>query len=526
MPSVSLRLLAATAVSSGLALHAVPAQGRGLDRIRAVVVERQAVFDSVEARFWPYRVANALHVETRPWIVRRELLFAEGERFDSALVAESERNLRALGIFRDVWIAALQTDSGVVVLVRTADAWTTTVGVGVATSGTQSAVDLSLQEGNLLGTRTAAVLAYHNDPDRSSIAAGFDTPRAIADQVGIGATVVDRSDGRSGNFTVRLPFLSLSSRAGWSLLGAWSEGRVLRFAEGSGLPVDSLWRDAALLRVDVATALSGSPRGFVRVGMQGQLRREDFVPLASREAAPRTATATAGPYLSLRVPRFLRVRNVTSMNRVEDVDLGASLTAGLLLAPAAWGYDRSGLGVSLGAGLGARLPGGFARLGLRLSALQTRAGTDSASLEAASAVVLQPGPRHLLVAHASGGVLRNPAPGAEFDLGLGTGLRAFPAHAFTGDRQFTLAVEYRWLAWPRLLGLAGVGAAAFAGTAGAWYDGAPVRHGTELGVGLRLASLREVGGVWRLDLARRLATDRLAGGWVASLGRGFVFGRI
>ena len=510
-----------------MAVPRADAQGRSPDRIRAVIVRREAVFDSIEAvQFWPYRVANALHVETRPWVIRRELLFAEGERFDSALMAESERNLRGLGIFRDVSIDHERTDSGVVILVWTADAWSTTMGVGVATSGTQSVLDLSLQEGNLLGTRTAAVLAYRNDPDRSSIAVAFDTPRALADYVGIGASLTDRSDGRAGTFAVRFPFLSLSARAGGSVIGAWSEGRLLRFAGGGGAPVDSLWREAALIRADAATAITASPRGFVRVGMQVQVRREDIVPLLDRATVPKTVTLTAGPYVTRRAPRFFRVRNVIHMDRVEDVDLGTSASFGILLAPAAWGYQRSGIGVSLGGGIGVRLPSGFGRLGVRVSALQTAEGTDSASAEAAGSIVLQPGPRHLIVAHASGGVLRRPAPGREFDLGLGTGLRAYPAHSFTGDRQFVLATEYRWLAWQRLAGLVGVGAAVFGGTAGAWYHGAPVRRGSELGAGLRIASIREVGGVWRLDLSRRRATEDLAAGWVLSLGRGFVFGGI
>ena len=41
-----------------------------------------------------------------------------------------------------------------------------------------------------------------------------------------------------------------------------------------------------------------------------------------------------------------------------------------------------------------------------------------------------------------------------------------------------------------------------------------------------LASIREVGGIWRLDLSRRMAGAGFAGGWVASLGRGFIFGGI
>ncbi len=105
-------------------------------------------------------------------------------------------------------------------------------------------------------------------------------------------------------------------------------------------------------------------------------------------------------------------------------------------------------------------------------------------------------------------------------------MRAYPAHAFTGDRFFVLAGEYRLLVWPRLFGLVGVGAAAFAGHAGAWDGGDPRRTGTEFGMGLRIASLREAGGIWRLDLSRRLAGSGFSGGLVASLGRGFVFGGI
>jgi hypothetical protein len=78
---------------------------------------------------------------------------------------------------------------------------------------------------------------------------------------------------------------------------------------------------------------------------------------------------------------------------------------------------------------------------------------------------------------------------------------------------------------PRLFGLVGVERPPLPGTPEPG-TAAPRRAGTELGAGLRLASIREAGGIWRLDLSRRLASDGFAAGWVASLGRGFVFGGI
>lgn len=506
-----------------LAASTAAAQGRP-DRIRAVIVQNDPVFDATEARFWPWRLANALHVETREYVIRRELLFDVGDPVDDALIAESERNLRALGIFRDVVILGQDTDSGVVMIVRTADAWTTTLGMGIATSGSQSAIDLSVQEGNLLGTRTVALLAYRNDTDRSSVALAFDTPRAIGDRIGVGASFIERSDGRAGTGSLRLPFLSLSSRVGASLNASAFQGRVLQFANGA--ITDSLWRESAVLRGDAAVAVVAGPRGFLRVGLLGQWLRDDLIALEAKAAIPRTRTAVVGPYLSARVPRYIRVRNVERMERTEDIDLGVSANAALLAAPSAWGYRRNGVGASLGVAVGVRLPTGFARLGASGSILQTSEGTDSATVLAAGTIIAQPGLRHLVVLHASGGMQRNAVPGREFDLGLGAGLRAWPAHAFTGDRYYVLAAEYRALVLPRLFGVVGVGVAAFAGQGGAWNDGDPVRDGTEAGLGLRIASLREAGGVWRLDLSRRVAGHGYAGGWVMSLGRGFVFGRI
>ena len=103
----------------------------------------------------------------------------------------------------------------------------------------------------------------------------------------------------------------------------------------------------------------------------------------------------------------------------------------------------------------------------------------------------------------SGGVQHNAVPGREFDLGLGTGLRAFPAHAFTGDRYFVLASEYRYLVWPRLLGLVGVGAARSPDMPARGTVATRDCTGTEFGLGLA-TGLHPRGG--RHLAARRLAS--------------------
>ena len=514
--------LVLAALACGTRLNAQATSG---PTIRAIVVDRSEVFDSVETRsFWGFGLVNALHAKTRPYVVRRELLFEVGQPYDTARVNESARNLRALSIFSDVRIDTVTTDSGLTVRVRTTDGWTTNVGFGIRTSGSQRVINAFVQEINLLGTRTVATLGFEDDPDRSTVIVGFDTPRLVASRVGMGASYSRRSDGHSAAAGIRYPFFNLSSRAAGSVNWALFDGRVLRY-EG-GFLEDSARRELMVVRGDGAIALRASPRGYLRVGLTGQVRRDDFGPEGGTAELPRTVTVAAGPYVAARKPRYIQVRNFESMGRVEDVDLGPGVRADIAVAPKAWGYQRDGVGGRASATVGLKVPTGFINLGASGGGLRTSAGTDSSSFDAFGLAVAQPNDRHLLVAHVEGGRLNNPPFGVDYDFGLGYGVRAFPSHAFTGDRYYLLNGEYRWLALPRVLGLVGVGIAGFVDHGGAWFSGDDRRSGTDAGFGLRIGSIRSAASiVGRLDVAYRFESDVQQGGWIVSLGRGFAWQR-
>lgn len=139
--------------------------------------------------------------------------------------------------------------------------------------------------------------------------------------------------------------------------------------------------------------------------------------------------------------------------------------------------------------------------------------------------MLQRNVRHVAVLYAGAGRQVNPAPGAEFDMGLTVGPRAFPQHAFTGDRYFFGSAEYRYTVLEEWLKLFGVGVAAFVDHGGAWFGGGSPRTGTDLGLGLRVGSSRfaSPGGAGRIDRSYRLANGAQPGGFVVSVGRGFAF---
>ena len=491
--------------------------------IRTVELHRRDIFDPHE-RSWFARLANRLHFQTRSAVIRRELLIRAGQPYDSALVAESERNLRAMGIFRRVKIDSVRTPQGLVLQVLTKDGWSTQADWRFRSTGGEVAFTIGLVENNLLGTAAAAAVRYRKDPDRSTVAFSFRRPRLFAGAVGLGFSYENRSDGKSMGVGVDQPFFSLTSPRAFRFEAEDRQERVLRFRDGQDVASDTLRRRYTIVRGSVAKAVRASSAGFLRIGVAGQVRRDDFLPEVSAEAFPRNVTGTLGAYLVLNRARFIVTKGYAGFAREEDVDLGTTLRVGLIAAPKLFGYDRNGIGTELGGRVGARIPGGFGFLDAGANGLFTSAGLDSGSVQVAATTVFQPGPGHMAVFHAEAGWLKNPLPGEEFDLGLGSGPRAFGSHAFTGDRSVFLSGEYRITVADDLFRMLGLGIAGFVDHGGAWYAGSPRRMGWDAGVGLRLGASRSSDtDALRFDLARRFANDVEPAGWVLTVGKGFAF---
>jgi hypothetical protein len=488
-----------------------------------VQLQPRDIFDPDE-RSWLARMANRLHFQTRPAVVRREVLLHPGELYDSALVAESERNLRALGIFRRVQIDSVRADSGLVLRVLTKDGWSTQLDWRFRSTGGEVAFTLGLVEINLLGTASTAAVRYHKDPDRSSVALQFRRRRLFADKVGLAAQYENRSDGRMAALSLDRPFFSLTSPQAFRFDAEDHDERVLRFFNGMDRARDTLQRRFSLLRGSAAWALHAASSGYLRLGVTAQVRRDDTLRVGSGLPFPQTVTASIGPYLTWNQAHFLVTRGYAGFGREEDVDIGMTLRVGLHAAPKLFGYDRDGVGPEVSGRVGARLPGGFAFLDAIADGLYTSAGLDSGSVQIGGTVVLQPAPRHIAILHLEGGWLKNPVPGEEFDMGLGSGPRAFGSHAFTGNRSIFGTAEYRYTVVDDLAGLVGLGVAGFVDHGGAWYAGSPRRVGWDAGVGLRVGASRSSDTpALRFDLTHRFANDVEKAGWVLSVGKGFVF---
>src|SRR3954453_13439547 len=75
--------------------------------IGKITIDSVDVYSHKEAsKGWFYRAADALHIETRDPVIRKFLLFREGDVYRPERLAETERALRALHFLKSASVTA------------------------------------------------------------------------------------------------------------------------------------------------------------------------------------------------------------------------------------------------------------------------------------------------------------------------------------------------------------------------------------------------------------------------------------
>ena len=458
-----------------------------------------------------HRFANALHIKTKPDIIRTQLLLESGDLYTEQRVEETERLLRSNRYLRDATITPVGLTNGVVDLeVRTSDVWTLSPSLSLSRSGGTNAGGFGLKEYNLLGTGSTIGVAYKSDVDRDSLTLKFLDRNILSSRYQLLAQYSDASDGFIKRFALNKPFFSLDTRrAGGVIL---EDGRRTESLYDSG---------------EIATQYEHSfARHETYVGWSAGLKNNwsrrfvTGVGVDSHQYAP----APDDLYPDIPLPddrkfvypfvgvEFLQddyetTRNLDQMNRTEDRHLG--LRAAFRIGYAAqsigstadaWIYQgdlantllRSKKNtLVLSAGLSGRVESGQARntLGL-VSARFDRRQSESRLL-------------HISLSATAGDKLD-----LENTIYLGgdSGLRGYPLRYQAGDSSALFTIEQRLFTDWNPFRLVDVGAAVFFDAGRTWgHD--PVQ-GTNygwlknVGIGLRLGSSRSgIGSMMHIDLA-------------------------
>ena len=491
---------------------ALEARGARIGHIRVVTRDIFDTADPKEDKLL-FHWANSLHIETRPGVIERALLFKTGDPVSVRVIDETERLLRSVRYLYDVHIRPVAVNDGVVdIEVETHDTWSLDLGVSAGRSGGSSSSGLQLREYNLLGTGVSLSLGRSRNVDRSSTEFEFSNERMFGTWTALSISHATNSDGQRNAATVMRPFYALDTR--------WAAGAKA----ASDDRVDSVYNAGNIVsqyrhRERQAEVFGGWSPGLIdswvnrySLGVSLQDDRYETEPgrVTPSQLPPDQKLVT--PFLRFdRVEdRFEKELNRNLIGRPEYFALGLNLsvqvgraTKRLGSSDNAWVYTAS-----VNRGFQPR-PGHTLMAAARIAGQYSDGQVRRQRLGAQAQYYLPQNPHWLFYAAASGDLLTRPNPEESLLLGGDNGLRGFPLRYQSGTRRTLITLEERFYTDLYLWQLFRVGGAAFFDAGRAW--GGPNANASDpgwlsnVGVGLRIVTSRAAfSNVLHIDLAAPL----------------------
>jgi len=468
-----------------------------------VSVEVVDVFDArVPAeRGWAPGVANTLHVNTRESIVRRELLFAPGDPYDAERLLQTERNLRALGVFRKVEVRAVPSGEGIVTVhVKVQDAWTLRLGGSFSRQGGVNTYDVRLGDANVAGLGFAAGLRYAVGFERSEYDASLVQSRLLGTRERLAAGYADRSDGIAREASVSRPFFAIDTAWGHEAsFRSWDE-RYRLYEDGESSHEYGLRAVDATLGV---AARLGPPRpnSAWRLGAGYRFTAREYTLLPGSTPADADLMPIphrwGGPSASLQFVqhRFETRSNLISPDRDVDFNLGLQASLGLLVsAPGTGPRTDSRVLASGSLAHGWRLGSSALAMASGWVATESGGGQEARAEIAGNARAWFPrSATHVRAVLLDVRLRAHPEPGVWYYLGGSEGLWGFRERQFAGTKRVLLIGEERkyfgWRPWNLLQ----PGIATFAEVGALWGEGQSFGSDAvhaDVGGGLRVAVLK------------------------------------
>lgn len=505
--------------------------------IDTIIIERDNVFNEEEAASSGiFRFMNKIHITTQEFVIRDYLQFEAGEPFDSASVAESERQLRLRRLFREITMDSVRLDDGrLAVKVSSQDGWSLKpkFKFSVASTGDWTGT-FGVNEINLLGTGNQVYAAYVKELDRDGLNASALFTRIFGWNFDAGGNYAGLSDGRNGNWLIGLPFRNTESSKSYQWDGLWADQDIIQYRVTS-LPdtivTDTITyrRDAFINTLKAGLATRRVTGNYLRWGADVDIRQEEFyLDPSARGMVPDSVYGTVSAWGEVSKVKFAQYRRFNGFG-TEDIDLSSTVRLTATLAPETFGWNRTGVGLGLkaAAGFDGVVAGrGWVWASVDANYLWNAAVRDSGRVVVNLAAGFKPALRHSTAVQVQLGRMWNPKPGDEFDLGFENAPRGWAAHSFVGDKAWWAQIEHRFFAVDKFLNLVGIGFGAFFDYGGAWYDDQSSRTGGSVGAGLRLGSaLSTVAMTGRADIAYKIGDNVTGNHWVFAFGSGFAFPR-
>jgi hemolysin activation/secretion protein len=504
---------------------ALTASGAGAPVVSEIEIRIEDVFEEngTTPDHWPYRLGNQLHIETKEEVIRRELLFREGEPLDPEALAETERNLRALPFIREARIETFPGDeegrTGVRVVVS--DSWSTKPEGRLAKVGDEWLWAIGITEENLFGRGKLLSAVHDVNLDREETFVFYRDPRLLGSRVALAAFGSSASDGHNVSLGATRPFYSLETL--WSFQARAEDYDRLDPLYQDGERVDRLRHLRTAAELSAARAVHRSTTSALRLHLVYQFT-DDLVDTDMRQFGILQFGVSSVTHA------FRKYTHLNRFERTEDVNLGneAWAFAGVS-TPTLGGEPGTSYFWNLSERRGIPLNDlGFLH-GLASWNARHRDGELQNSLARFRLNWVQKlSLRRVFLAKADFLYGTNLDPEVQFRLGAESGLRGYPVRQFNGNRSLLFSAEARWFLVDDVLRLVSIGVAAYVESGFAWPEPSPIAlhdlH-SDVGVSLLLGANRVSAsrpGV-RVDLAYALNPVEGRGRWLLSAGSSLGF---
>ena len=492
-----------------------------------VTIEQRQIFDESDSTFLQKvaeyvrpvgdlaqtvrKLANDVHVLTREEVIRRELLFKEGDPFDQRLVDESARHLRRLGFIGDISITSDTLPNNTIdVLVKAHDRWTLNPSLSVRAGGGVSGFGVGVREENLLGMGQKAEVGYNRLSDRANPNGGeigFTEPRSFGSWWSTSVQYRNAEELRQTSLDIRRPFYA--DAAEWAARGYSSVGRVRirQYQNGNVARDDYLNQENQLLWL---ASSSGSDAKLQLAAGYYRMRASSD----SMELRPFDNVDLVIGSVSILQRGYYKGSYIENFGRVEDVPVGYQV------------------GVALGRNLHLSTLGsvdyfarafgqGSVRFGEGLSGNYKASVTsyfidnvpNETTISASALHYWRLMPNQTLLGRVTTTIGSHWAPSSQLTLGSFSGLRGYRSNEFAGQRLLLVNLEHRMFSMLNLWFFK-LGASFFFDSGVVWDQGEGFgghRFHSAAGVGLQIESGKSLGnGIFRVDVAYNMDQRRIA----------------
>ncbi len=183
--------------------------------IRSITIKINDIFEDYSST--PYKIAESIKYKTHESVIRNELLFKEGDRFDPYLLKQFERNLRLMRYLREIRVVPTFDGDAVDIAVYARDSWTLIPFLSYSSGTGQTNRGVGLTDSNLGGGATRVDWRYIEQASRTSYGFAVSDRQAFGTLHNMDLGIAERSDGTVYELIYGLPFRSLEQRDAWQI---------------------------------------------------------------------------------------------------------------------------------------------------------------------------------------------------------------------------------------------------------------------------------------------------------------------